>query len=54
MDALDNSYTDYPILDWYKTMKDILNIFQKESLFGLDDYYYFWEYCFTQVSCVKV
>jgi len=38
MDAVDNFYTDQSFVDWYKTAKDILNIFRKESVFGLDDY----------------
>ena len=29
MEALDDFRTDHPFVDWYKTMKDILNIFQK-------------------------
>jgi len=40
MDTLDNFYTDHPFVDWYKQCrtKDILSIFQKGSVFGLDDY----------------
>jgi len=53
MDALDNFYTDHPFVDWYKTTKDILNVFQKRSVFGLDDYQ-FWEYRFTKIYCAKV
>jgi len=33
--------------------KDILNIFQKRSVFGLGDHQ-FREYRFTQTSCAKV
>jgi len=38
MEALDDFYTDHPFVDWYMTTKDILNIFRKGSVFGLDDY----------------
>jgi len=43
MEALDDIYTDHPFVDWYMTTqdKDILNVFQKGSVFGLDDYQ-FW------------
>jgi len=34
-------------------MKDILSIFQKGSVFVLDDYQ-FWECRFTQICCAKV
>jgi len=53
MDALDNFYTDQSFVDWYTTTKDIPNMFQKGSVFGLDDYQ-FLEYRFTQISCAKV
>jgi len=33
-------------------IKDILNIFQKGSIFGLDDYL-FWECLFTQINVVQ-
>jgi len=33
-------------------MKDILNIFQKGSVFGLDDHQ-FWKCSFTQICCAK-
>jgi len=33
-------------------MKDILNIFRKGLVFGLDDYH-FWKCCFTQICCAK-
>jgi len=51
MDALDDIYTDHPCIDWYKT-RDILNIFQKGSVFGLHDYQ-FWECLFTLICCAK-
>jgi len=57
MDAVANFYTDQSFVDWYNTRqrrtKDILNIFQKGSVSGLDDYQ-FWEYRFTQISCAKL
>jgi len=42
MNALDNFYTDHPFVDYYKQprTKDILSVFQKGSVFGLDDYQY--------------
>jgi len=52
VDELDDSYTNNPFVDWYKTTEDILNIFQKESVYGLDDYQ-FWDCLFTPISCVK-
>jgi len=50
MEALDYFYTDRPFVDWYMTTKDILNIFQKGSVFGLDDYQV-WECSFTHMLC---
>ena len=52
MDAVDNFYTDQSFADWYKTTKDILNIFPKVSVFGLDDYQ-FWEYRLPQYLVQK-
>jgi len=55
MNALDNFYIDHSLVDYYKQpkTKEILSIFQRGSIFGLDDYQ-FREYRFTQVSCAKV
>jgi len=33
MDALDSFYPDQSFVDWYKTTKDILNIFSKRMGF---------------------
>jgi len=42
MDALDKFCTDHPFVDdtRQRTTKDILNIFQKGSVFGLHDHQY--------------
>jgi len=55
MNALDNSYTDHPFVDYYKQprTKDILSIFKKRSVFGLDAYQ-FCEYRFIHKCCAKV
>jgi len=39
MNAFDNFYTDHPFVDYYKQTrtKEILSIFQKGSVFGLND-----------------
>jgi len=45
--------TIYSQIDtWQRRTKDVLNINQKASGFGLDDYQ-FWECSFTQVCCAK-
>jgi len=49
MDAL-HFYTDHPFVDCLSCI--ILNIFEKGSVFGLDDYQ-FSECRFTQISCAK-
>jgi len=51
IDALDDLYTDHPCVDYYKQprTKDILSIFQKGSVSGLDDYQVLYLICHNPI-----